>query len=373
MFRVLLVDDEDLILISLRYSFPWKTYGFTDVISTNDANHALRILKEQRIDVAFVDIRMPSMTGLELIAAARQERIDTDFVIVSGYADFFYAKKAIELSVVDYCLKPVDVEETAHILEKLVDKVYSRRIVSDSDFIHNLLSDASICEKYLLGLWQDNSLGEDLTLMYLRYMDSTKIFTVLREFEYTPILFGEKNELFLIWKKFSMADKFVESVGDCHQELILICSVSSINAISFQNVLKKLRVECHNRRTDTGVVRLSLVCPEMMDYFNEILSYIDKNYNQKITLRNLADEYGVNYTYLSQLFKKTVGVSFPEYMTNIRLQHASHLISKTEMKIVNIAEYVGFTDYHYFCKVFKQRFSMSPIQYRNGSRKDEKI
>lgn len=49
MFRVLLVDDEELALISLQYSFPWKEYGFTDIITATNSEEALRILKERRV------------------------------------------------------------------------------------------------------------------------------------------------------------------------------------------------------------------------------------------------------------------------------------------------------------------------------------
>src|SRR5699024_7758133 len=92
------------------------------------------------------------------------------------------------------------------------------------------------------------------------------------------------------------------------------------------------------------------------------------HYTEKISLRHLSKEFGVNYTYLSQLFKKTTGKSFSEYLTEIRLSHACHLLKDTELKITLISERVGFNDYHYFCNVFKHEYTVSPLQYRNSVR-----
>lgn len=106
MFRVLLVDDEELALISLQYSFPWKEYGFTELLTTTDSGEAMSLLEERYMDAAFVDIRMPGINGLELLKLAQERGLDTVFVIVSGYSDFAYAKTAIGYGVLDYCLKP---------------------------------------------------------------------------------------------------------------------------------------------------------------------------------------------------------------------------------------------------------------------------
>ena len=59
LFRVLLVDDEKLALASLKFAFPWAEYGFTEILATTNPAEALSLLQKERIDAAFVDIRMP--------------------------------------------------------------------------------------------------------------------------------------------------------------------------------------------------------------------------------------------------------------------------------------------------------------------------
>ena len=104
-FRVLLVDDEELMLVTMRCAIAWQKYGFTNITAVSDPQEALRLLQEEHFDAAMVDIRMPGMNGLEMIEAAQKYGVSTGFVIVSGYADFSYAKQAIGLHVLDYCLK----------------------------------------------------------------------------------------------------------------------------------------------------------------------------------------------------------------------------------------------------------------------------
>ena len=93
-FRVLLVDDEELMLVTMRCAIAWQKYGFTNITAVSDPQKALRLLQEEHFDAAMVDIRMPGMNGLEMIEAAQKYGVSTGFVIVSGYADF---------SVVTHC------------------------------------------------------------------------------------------------------------------------------------------------------------------------------------------------------------------------------------------------------------------------------
>ena len=116
-FRVLLVDDEKMALVSTRHSFDWEKYGFFDVRETENPLKALEMLETQRFDAVFVDIRMPEVSGLELME--RMQGTQSEFIVLTGYSDFEYARAAIKLRAFDYCLKPVQPEESAPLLSKL--------------------------------------------------------------------------------------------------------------------------------------------------------------------------------------------------------------------------------------------------------------
>lgn len=118
MRRVLLVDDEPRALSGIRRTFPWKAFGFQVVVETTDPAEALRAILEGGIDLALVDIRMPEISGLDLIRAARTGGAGTEFILISGYAEFEFAQEALRLGALDYCLKPVKAEAAEEILRK---------------------------------------------------------------------------------------------------------------------------------------------------------------------------------------------------------------------------------------------------------------
>ncbi len=120
MIKVLLVDDEQFIRQGLRQLVDWEKYGYQVVAEAENGLDAVRILEETDIDLMFVDIRMPGMNGMELIAYVKEKlRRPVRIVILTGYADFEYARKALQMNVTDYMLKPVQGEELVGILKKI--------------------------------------------------------------------------------------------------------------------------------------------------------------------------------------------------------------------------------------------------------------
>ena len=366
MFSVLLVDDEELMLVTMRHAISWQKYGFTDIMAVSDPYEALRILQQRKIDAAMVDIRMPGMSGLELIAQAQVSCADTGFVIVSGYADFAYAKQAINLNVLDYCLKPINAAQTDVMLEKLYRHVVSRRLRSDAAISNCLLADSTTCARLLSG---GNTSGGTLQVMSVT---APEISSALPDggVGTAHVLFLRPDEVLMIWWDEKRANAFVEwFTGRYANSGRLITVDCAANAGELQLALRCLRMQCCNRKELTGVYRCAAVSAEMAEYFQTVLEFVEGNYWEKLTLQDISNRFGISYTYLSQLFKKCAGTSFTGYLTGIRLKHACRLLAETEIKIVEIAEMVGFNDYHYFCNVFRQSLSMTPRQYRFVSRK----
>jgi YesN/AraC family two-component response regulator len=120
-FNVLIVDDEPRALSGIKRTFPWERFGFTVTTATTDSQHALDVLRNGEIHLALVDIRMPEISGLDLVQTARQENIPAEFVIISGYSEFDYARQALRHGVIDYCLKPIKFSRAEEILGKAAD------------------------------------------------------------------------------------------------------------------------------------------------------------------------------------------------------------------------------------------------------------
>jgi two-component system response regulator YesN len=111
MIEVLLVDDEAFLIESLTQTIPWDQIGVKAVYKAYSGMEALRILEEQSIDIVVTDIRMPEMSGLELISVIQKRWDHIKCILLSGFADFEYAKKALQLNAFDYLLKPINDDE----------------------------------------------------------------------------------------------------------------------------------------------------------------------------------------------------------------------------------------------------------------------
>ncbi len=365
MYTLLLVDDEEFALAALRHALPWEAYGFTDIHAATSSPDAWEILTKQRIDACFIDIRMPGMTGLELLAEAGRYELETLFVVVSGYSDFSYARQAIRHGVLDYCLKPVSQEECRPVLEKLARHIPLNRISHDPAYVSRLLAEPEFCGDFLSGLTAGGS-GKPVLLL-IRSPRSLQILAAADALLPARLFFLEEDEALLIWRDAPEGGAFISFLEAWKRSALFIYGAVPPEPAAFRNALRRMRVICHSRSTaPTGIVKLPSVNEETAAYLAGILSYIEGNYASHLTLQDLARQFGVNYSYLSQLFKKATNQTFEKHLAHIRLTHARRLLSDTHMPIADIAEQVGFRDYHYFCTAFKRSCSMTPSQYRDA-------
>ena len=102
MLKVFLVEDESVVRESLRDNIPWKEYGFSFVGEASDGEVALPLIRKTAPDVLITDIKMPFMDGLSLSHIVKKEFPSMRIVIMSGYDDFEYAKRAIKEGVDQY-------------------------------------------------------------------------------------------------------------------------------------------------------------------------------------------------------------------------------------------------------------------------------
>ncbi len=129
LLKLVIVDDEPIILKGLLATYDWETMGFAVAGSASSGEESLRVIREVRPDVVLTDIRMQQITGLMVMEEIQKTDIDCLFIVISAYRDFTYAQKACSLGAFDYLLKPIDDEELKKTMTRARD-VCQKRVSS---------------------------------------------------------------------------------------------------------------------------------------------------------------------------------------------------------------------------------------------------
>ncbi len=109
------------------------------------------------------------------------------------------------------------------------------------------------------------------------------------------------------------------------------------------------------------------------NYVERCKDYVEQNYRKKIYLDEIAETLGISKNYLSQLFHREEKIAFQEYVSRVRVKHASYLLMYSEESLARIAEYVGFPSQSYMGKMFKKYMHTSPKKYRDQMKPTEFI
>ena len=192
-WRVLIVDDEFRIGMLIRKLIKWDEYDMEFVDAVDNGETAFQIIKEKRPDIVITDIRMPKLSGLDLICMTREISRDIKFVVISGYKEFEYAHRALQYGVDDYLLKPISEDELNKVLKKihkeflqkehqikerqeLQEKVTQSRQIIKRDFLKNIIEqeDADEVEDARVALEGEVYRGIDIKLDYVDYCKSDR-------------------------------------------------------------------------------------------------------------------------------------------------------------------------------------------------------
>jgi YesN/AraC family two-component response regulator len=123
MYKLLIVDDERLIRERLKFVLKTINLPLELVGEAKNGEEALVLLSEKSPDIVITDIRMPVMDGIELVKQAKLRHENAKFIIISGYAEFDYAREALAAGVIDYVLRPVESMGLSKSLQKACNEV----------------------------------------------------------------------------------------------------------------------------------------------------------------------------------------------------------------------------------------------------------
>ncbi len=126
MIKIMVIEDEQLLRKGLVLTTPWHDYGCEVIGEVGDGLEGAKLIGKLRPDIVITDIRMPGLDGIEMMRKVR-ETSDTEFILITGFSDFKYAKAAVDLGAQGFILKPIDDAELDAVLAKTVQAVGRKR------------------------------------------------------------------------------------------------------------------------------------------------------------------------------------------------------------------------------------------------------
>lgn len=367
-YTILLVDDEQLsrTLLENRLSkLPCAT-----VIGCSNGLSAKNYLLEHVVDIVITDIRMPFMDGLELVSFISRFCPDCQRVIISGYGEFEYAKRAIQYGVKDYLLKPVQMQNLENIVEMCRQQVVKSRITQLMRQNNEQKEQEQMLENLLRGKAQEEE-TEELeqllcrggTVFGLKLTQGNKGQKEQLALQYRNLISGALQThrvLFLGWKKEECRYLILPTDSEDHRSLsavpeylnrILVQPVSWTQIASVESIQQLMELEFLSSHDGINAV-IEQACRFMQAHLGE-----------SISRSVVAEHVYLSSSHFGYLFKQVKGMGYNAYLTQIRIEQAKKML-RMNKPVSEVADAVGYRDPKYFSEIFYQKTGCIPSDYK---------
>lgn len=403
MVKVLIVDDEPIIRMGLKQVINWADMGCVVTCVAENGQDALKKAEDLPPDLIISDIKMPKMDGLEMAERMEEKYPDIKIILLTGYKEFEYARKAVEFGVCDYILKPVDHQELERSIRRAAEEIEHRRaerrekqdlaermqnslpILKDK-FIADLLFDTpgtmlNVYEKlnyfdisignFIVAVMEMENSGdtsfikggmEQITCFItgeIRRQFGAAVIPIIRNSTIYCIINGTEEPLPGEEELTIFFEQLVKKV--CSSADAAVC-VGISHTYKGPFFLKQAGEEAQDQITS----RLGEKMISRNTYIVEqAIAYMKENSSREVTLEEAADHVYVSKWYFCKLFKKVTGVNFSDYMAKLRIEQAKKYIRENPaLRNYEVAELLGFGNVRYFSQLFKKIAGMTPSEFR---------
>lgn len=515
MYNILITDDEQIAIDSLKFIISKNFDSNVTLFTAQSGTDALQIINQEKIDIVFMDINMPGLTGLDTVSCINKLRPETVIIIISAFDRFQYAQEAMNLGVFKYITKPVNrnviiqtVRESMNIVDnkrgQIFDEVALQRKLDmfspmiENDFMYSVIFNGEMTSdlsSYLEYFNIENPFWCFFTMEIPRvtksnqqdtYMNIRSVLNEQHRFLVSSFVINRIAVFFPLPDSASGFQDFqqemkriyhilsnkigsgirigvskiendkVQIIQAYNDSLVTLNKVSPDGGIAFfgdeegnknigtnlGDIEKKLfnRIKIADQAGARSLFEeyfsiLESVCPnqtklksvlmeflinaknitfeavpsytnskfddlfsffaaesnstDLRDFVTLLLSdcvaaialskkqkenpiiekvcnYIDNNLEKELSLDVLANVAEVSTFYLSKLFKEEKSENIVNFVTNKRLEKARQLLSETNYSIKEITAFTGYNDQNYFSRLFKNKFGISPSEFRNN-------
>lgn len=374
MLKMIIVDDEYIILESLATLIDWKSAGIEVVGTTDNGAAAVDLTLKQCPDIILSDISMPYFSGLEMLETLRKNGVAAEVIFISAYSKFEYAIEALKHGAFDYILKPINEQQLLATVKRCAEKIRKEQDAQTpkEDWAQSTPERPSCCYVRVMGVSLDESdTFESIRQELLKAVKSTGAF----------MTDGELLRFFAaIHREHDLLDADAVKLR-CVELLDFI--LGELAEYKLQDYLESPQKTLSAKKSITGCTSLDetfditqALMSSIALYVREILAhsskrlvslaaaYIHKNYKSDVTLSQTAESLYISPTYLSKIFSGEMGEPFSHYLLKYRIAMAKKLLRGTHLKIYEIALEVGYHNVAHFSKSFKQITGITPIKYR---------
>lgn len=373
MLSILIVDDDCNIRTGLTQIISDHIRWPYNISEAESGESALELIRHHAADIIIADIKMPDMNGIEMLTLLKNGGFSGEVIMLSGYDDYSLIRNALKLGAFDYLLKPVNISMFIKILNEVQKKLENRQpsmaihlteATSRKNFDDVQINFFDICPSGSAGCIEPNNYLEQAlqNTILLRAEDACKSFEAYFSNLSPDQLTAEEIRASLTQWIYSLMQK--------NNGFIKIISVNRLSDYDIINCIKNLPTLSQLKLRVIELIRL---------YINQLLhdsrqkdeymihkakQYIELNYSRNITLSTVSENLYIHPNYFSTVFKTKTGVTFREYLRNLRIEKSKQLLADNRKKIYDIALEVGYQDTSHFIRAFKEVTGLTPSQFK---------
>lgn len=345
MRKVLVVDDDKLVRKGLIAAMPWEKHGLAVVGEAGNGELALDFIRRNPIDLLVTDLAMPIMSGIELMRTVHKEFPHIGVVVLTFHQDFELIQEALRLGAIDYIAKvQLEVEQMDDVLARIMARIRQgeeHRVYPRHSSAPQL---SELVERWTSLEWvvHDRIFADLLqTLLEAQYPAHTLeslFFTarhewmrIVPEVQSVPVAGADSSNFRENWQAFIHAAR--------------------------QIMRAKLHKPAHSAEISISII--------------QVIRYIHNNLGLEMRVKDVAKQANMSLSYFSQCFKEIVGLTFSDYLKELRITHAQALLVQTTNPIYWVAEKCGYPDDKYFSRVFREKVGVLPSKFREIKAKGE--
>ena len=414
MFKVMIVDDSPYVLQYVCNLIDWENFDFILTGSYTNAHSLLADATYDIPDAVITDISMPVMNGIELASELYALNPNIKVIFISSYSEFEYAKKALELQIFDYLLKPVQMIQLEQVMKKLLkylkDQEFQQhkqlleeaqksfhRKAALTHYLSRLLFHTSSEENIFAEMRRLGFILPDNYHIYIasitpflpadsyifssleRNHSDISIIPLVTDTEYSILLILYNNENEQVPIADLLTNFCIDTETQLHTNITIGYSTLSrrINQMPSLHEQAKtalsLLVQTKSKvpilsYTDTPLECIPISIDSDSSLYSQkvkvMLDYIHCNYMNDISTKDVTNQVYLSSNYANSFFVEECGMTISDYLTQYRIDKSKQLLTQSDENITKIAELVGYGSKTAFYLAFKRHTNMSPTEYR---------